>query len=121
LLRQAVDNLIDNAIKYSPPDSAIDICCRQTDSHVHLSVQDHGTGIEPREQECIFDPFYRSPTARQRGVSGLGLGLALVARIVRALGGQITCSSQLDHGARFDMAFPIDSIRSTPSPLRVAN
>lgn len=110
LLAQALDNLIDNACKYSPPGSPIVMTTTQGDGELTLTVQDRGDGITERERELIFEPFFRSERARLRGVAGVGLGLAVTARIVTALGGRIEVESKLGCGSRFSLLFPDENL-----------
>lgn len=107
LLGQAIDNLIDNALKYSLPGSAVRIqLVRERDS-VGIVVEDSGLGMSQPDISQVFDPFYRSVESRQIGISGAGLGLAIARRIVAALGGQIKVESRLTVGSRFVVEFPI--------------
>jgi len=106
LLRQAVENLVSNALKYSPAGSPIVIHARAAPTGTAISVDDQGSGILPEERKAIFDPFYRSATARQTGIAGTGLGLAIVARIARALGGRVDYEPLHPHGSRFLLQFP---------------
>lgn len=106
LLRQAVENLISNALKYSPRGSPVQVDVHGDSSGITITVEDRGSGIAPGERSAIFDPFYRSASARQTGVAGTGLGLALVARIARALGGSIRYEPASPQGSRFILQFP---------------
>lgn len=82
-LERAVVNLLDNAVKFSPPDGTITVRLRGGE----LTVRDHGPGIAPQDLPYVFDRFWRSPSAR--GLPGSGLGLAIVARAVRETGGEV--------------------------------
>ena len=111
LLGQALDNLISNALKYSPPGTPVLVSAQarnggQDGATVVLSVEDQGSGIPAEDQEAIFEPFFRSAAARQSGITGTGLGLAIVARIAAALGGRASCDSELGHGSRFALILP---------------
>jgi heavy metal sensor kinase len=106
LLGQLLDNLLDNACKYSAPGTPITISLSAEKDAVYLTVADTGCGIASEDIPHVFEPFYRSPHARYQGVAGLGLGLAVAERIVRALGGSLHVSSQLDHGSRFTFRLP---------------
>ncbi|WP_437228639.1 ATP-binding protein [Planctomicrobium sp. SH661] len=101
LLQQALDNLIGNALKYSPAGSPVQIGADADAESVSIWVEDHGNGIPEDERTAIFDPFYRSASARQTGVAGTGLGLAIVARIATALGGSVRCEQAHPQGSRF--------------------
>lgn len=106
LLAQAINNLVDNAIKYSPPGTAISISAISQNDLVAISVADEGMGIAAEDREQIFDPFFRSVQARQSGVHGTGLGLPLVARIAEVLGGRIEYTARQPHGSRFTLYIP---------------
>jgi two-component system sensor histidine kinase MprB len=82
-LERAVVNLLDNAVKFSPPDGTITVRLRDG----VLTVRDSGPGIPPEDLPYVFDRFWRSPSAR--GLPGSGLGLAIVARTVREAGGEV--------------------------------
>lgn len=101
LLGQVVDNLLDNACKYSTPGTAIDLRAWSEEGRACLEVSDHGCGISEAELPHVFEPFFRSAEARRRGISGVGLGLSIAARIVAALGGTIAVESQPGLGCRF--------------------
>lgn len=105
MLGQAVDNYIDNALKYSRPGSPIHIFLEERDNIVSIIVQDEGQGINPEEMSEVFSPFFRSNEARSRGVEGFGLGLAIVARLTQALSGECSVSSKPGQGSRFILTF----------------
>jgi heavy metal sensor kinase len=106
LLAQAVDNLLENACKYSEPGSPVRLRAWQEPARVCVSVEDRGRGIAADDLPHIFEPFYRSKQSRELGVAGLGLGLAVAARAVRALGGRITAKSQPGQGSLFTIELP---------------
>ncbi len=106
LLRQLLDNLIDNAIKYSPAETPIQISTSNHANCVAITVADSGPGIPLDDQHHIFEPFYRSPLARRQGIHGTGLGLSIVARIVKHMHGEITCESSAMNGTRFTITVP---------------
>jgi heavy metal sensor kinase len=98
LLGQLVDNLLENACKYSNPGTPIILRVRSENGAVALSMEDAGRGISPQDLPHIFEPFYRSPQARRRGIAGVGLGLAVASRIAAALGGSLRAESQEGRG-----------------------
>jgi signal transduction histidine kinase len=107
LLRELIANLIDNALKYSPPGSPVIIRLTCDAGNAHLVVEDRGAGIAAADLPHLFKPFYRSnDTARVR-VSGAGLGLAVVARIAAAFQGRVTVANRVDGGAGFTVILPI--------------
>jgi heavy metal sensor kinase len=106
LLGQALDNLFDNACKYSAPGSLITLGVSLEAGQVCLRIADQGRGIAPEELARLFEPFYRSPEARRLGLQGSGLGLSVAARIVAASGGSIQVSSVLGKGSQFTVCLP---------------
>jgi heavy metal sensor kinase len=107
LLGQALDNLLDNACKYSPAGTEIVVRAWRQEKEVRLAVEDHGHGIEPEELARVFEPFFRSAEVRRRGIPGIGLGLAVTARIIATLGGQIEVESPAGGGCRFVIRLPV--------------
>ncbi len=107
LLRQAIFNLIDNAIKYSGEGGEITIEITQDADTVNISVQDNGIGISKIDQSRIFERFYRVDKARSNALGGTGLGLAITKHIVQAHGGKITVNSIQGKGSEFMIALPL--------------
>jgi signal transduction histidine kinase len=103
-LKQVIVNLLDNAIKYTPPGGRIAIEIEGTGDMATLSVRDTGVGISPVDLELIFDRFYR--VATDRGEIGAGLGLAIVKSICAAHGGRIVAESTFGAGSTFRMEIP---------------
>ncbi len=99
-VERAISNLLDNAIKWSPPDGVIEL--RVGDGEV--SVRDHGPGIAPADLPHVFDRFYRSPHAR--GLPGSGLGLAIVRQVAESAGGTVRAENAPDGGAILTMRLP---------------
>lgn len=89
MLRTALENLISNAVKFSPPGESIGIFAAQRGRNVEIEVADHGTGINPADRHRIFKPFYRGATSAGSVVPGSGLGLAICQDLVRAHGGEV--------------------------------
>jgi signal transduction histidine kinase len=105
-LGQVFTNLLSNAIKYSPDSRTVEIDLSTSEDAVTVCVRDHGLGI-PREQlDRIFDRFYRIPDLNQRAIPGLGMGLYIVAEIVKHHGGTITVDSALGKGSTFTVTLP---------------
>jgi two-component system, NtrC family, sensor histidine kinase KinB len=104
MIRRVVTNLLENASKYSPPGSNIEVGARQKGDQVQLWVQDNGQGIPASEHERIFDKFTRLQT--ESGPKGLGLGLAYCRLVVQAHGGRIWVESELGVGSRFIFTLP---------------
>jgi two-component system sensor histidine kinase KdpD len=104
LIEQVLINLLENALKYTPLDSPIDISAYVGKEEVILEVADRGPGIEPGDEERIFEKFYRSQPTRSKGV---GLGLAICRGIVQAHGGRIWAENRPDGGAVFRFTLPL--------------
>ena len=102
--KQICINLIDNAIKYSPENTPIDINIKTNDA-VIIEFCDRGYGIPLAQQHRIFERFYRVDEARNRS-GGTGLGLAIVKTLVTAMNGDISVSSKIDQGSIFTLSFP---------------
>ncbi len=106
LLGQVVDNLWDNACKYSAAGTPITVRSLRVGDDVRLIVEDDGLGIAEYEIARVADPFYRSDNARSRGIGGTGLGLAIVKRIVTAIGAKLVIESDVGKGSVFTIVFP---------------
>jgi two-component system, OmpR family, phosphate regulon sensor histidine kinase PhoR len=107
-LVQALDNLLDNAAKFSPPGSAIDVRAEVADEEVRLSVRDRGPGISPEHWSRVFERFYKVDRARPREAGGFGLGLAITKHLVQVLGGRIWTETARDGGQVFTIALPVE-------------
>jgi two-component system, OmpR family, sensor histidine kinase SenX3 len=109
-LLSALANLLDNAVKYSEPNSSIEVTVAANREAVSLVVRDYGIGIPSRDLERIFERFYRVDKARSRDTGGTGLGLSIVRHIARNHGGDVTVSSREGSGSTFTLSIP----RSAP-------
>lgn len=107
LLEQAVVNLVDNAVKYSPDSAEVHIRAGAEDGDLRISVEDHGPGISEEYQERIFERFYRIDKARSRALGGTGLGLAIVKHIAQVHRGGISVTSRLGQGSCFVLRVPL--------------
>lgn len=120
-LQQALVNLLDNALKHAPADSAVTVVLEGADraplGWFRLSVSDGGPGIPPEDHERIFERFYRRGSELRRETQGVGLGLAIVKHIVAAHRGRVWVESQPGQGARFVVELPLgeDNQRSVAS------
>jgi signal transduction histidine kinase len=103
-----VHNLLDNAAKYSPPGSPIRLAATAHGQEARIEVADHGAGIPDGERKKIFQAFYRGAGARDQGVKGTGIGLAMAREIVNAHGGRITLESSPETGTRFAIILPVN-------------
>jgi two-component system sensor histidine kinase KdpD len=110
LLEQVLVNLVENAIKYTPPDSAIEIVARRTGEGVEVEVADSGPGVPPGKEEQIFEKFHRAAT-----VGGMGIGLTICRGIITAHGGRIWCTNRNSGGASFHFVLPWEE---GPPPMR---
>jgi signal transduction histidine kinase len=106
-MRQVVDNLLSNALKYSPEGSDIDVRVASVDGSVATSVTDHGIGIPRDEIPQLFERFHRARNVSSRYYGGLGLGLYIARAIVEAHGGEITVESEEGLGSTFTMRLPM--------------
>src|SRR6266571_4049566 len=105
-IEEVLENLLDNAVKYSPDKPLVTVVCRATGDEVIVSVSDAGMGIYLREQEQIFDRFYRVGNTMTRSLQGAGLGLYICRAIVEAHGGRIWVESALHQGSTFLFSLP---------------
>ena len=109
LLEQAVINLIDNAIKYSPDGSKVRVSATLQNGTVSIRVADKGQGIEAKHLPRLFERFYRVDKARSRKLGGTGLGLAIVKHIAKAHRGQVSVESTPGEGSTFTIQVPAES------------
>jgi two-component system, OmpR family, sensor kinase len=106
-LRQAVGNLIRNALVHTPSESSIEVALETHDGLATMSVVDHGPGLEPDDAGRVFEPFYRADPSRSRDSGGAGLGLSIVAAVVDAHGGSVKVSETPGGGATFEVELPV--------------
>ena len=108
-LSQIFNNLISNAIKYTPPAGKVRIFAERQGKVVRVSIQDNGLGISPEDKAQIFDRFYRVRRPETDSIEGTGLGLAIVKSLIEAHQGEITLVSQLNKGSTFHVTLPLDT------------
>ncbi len=113
-LRRVVDNLIGNAVKFTPAGGTITVSLRHVDGEVVLRVEDTGVGIAAEHQERIFERFYQVDGSTRRTHGGCGLGLALVREIVERHGGRVAIESGLGQGSTFTVALPAAATPEQP-------
>ena len=106
-IEQVLDNLLENAARYSAPDAAVEISLLAEEGHAILSVTDRGDGIPAAELERVFEPFYRGSNATRSGIRGAGLGLAICRGIVEAHDGKIWAENGHDHTTTFVLTLPL--------------
>jgi NtrC-family two-component system sensor histidine kinase KinB len=112
-LRSIMDNLMKNAVRYTPEDGTILLQATEQKDKVQFSVRDSGRGIEADRLASIFGRFNAAHD------QGTGLGLALVRRLVELLGGQISVESRLGHGATFSFTLPVATAVATRHPIEI--
>jgi two-component system phosphate regulon sensor histidine kinase PhoR len=107
LLRDVLQNLLDNAIQYTPSGGGIHVSAAAGEREVVLTVADTGIGIPLADQERIFERFYRVDAARSREAGGTGLGLSIAKHIVEVHGGRLLVESEVGVGSRFSFSIPL--------------
>jgi two-component system, OmpR family, phosphate regulon sensor histidine kinase PhoR len=108
---QVVDNLVSNAVKYTPEGGSVAVSLAGFDDHVELRVADTGIGIDPAERDRLFTRFFRTKDAEERSIQGVGLGLSITKKIVETHGGRIEVESGPD-GSTFLVWMPLDLVLS---------
>ncbi len=106
-LKNALSNLVDNAVKYCTSKPQIQISLKEYARSLHISVRDNGVGIDKTRQGMLFDKFFRVPTGNVHDVKGFGIGLNYVQLIARAHAGEVTCNSELGKGSTFTLNLPL--------------
>ncbi|WP_165360734.1 ATP-binding protein [Candidatus Chloroploca sp. Khr17] len=106
-IEEVIQNIISNAVKYSPAGGPVTIVLQQTPEHICLNITDQGIGIPLEAQQHLFEQFYRAANAQHSSFSGLGIGLYIVREIVQQHGGLITCTSHEGQGTTFTICLPL--------------
>jgi two-component system phosphate regulon sensor histidine kinase PhoR len=114
-LAEILQNLLDNAIQYTPPGGQIMVSASADSDEVTITVSDTGIGIPQADQPRIFERFYRVDVARSREVGGTGLGLAIAKHLVEVHGGRIWVESEVGQGSQFHFTVPIFDTERAPS------
>ena len=114
LLGMAVQNLVENAIRYSPEHTKVDILVHRVADQLLIEVSDQGVGIPEDEQKRIFERFYRVDPARSRQTGGTGLGLSIVKHVMTQHGGSVTVRSMPQEGSTFTLALPLTEAPEAP-------
>ncbi len=114
MLVQAVRNLLDNAVRYSPAGTSVGVGVRTRDGLVEIAVVDQGVGISAEEQDRVFERFYRVDPARSRETGGTGLGLSIVKHVAADHGGDVQVWSQPGRGSTFTLRLPAAAPESAP-------
>jgi signal transduction histidine kinase len=118
LLRRALENLLENAAKYSDPPAPISLAASARDGALVLEVADRGIGVDPADLPRLFTPFFRTDRSRARGTGGTGLGLALAKRVAEAHGGTIAVESRPGEGTTVRISVPTCADSPAPSAAR---
>ncbi len=108
LLQQAIYNLVENAIKYTPPKGSVTLRVQSHPSAVQFEVQDTGIGIAPADQPRLFEKFFRGSQREARAQRGSGLGLAIVRSIAEQHGGKVWLESAVGQGSIFYLLIPLE-------------
>lgn len=108
-IEQILNNLLSNALRYSPPGSLIQVHLLPQPDSVHLQVRDNGPGIPPQSLPLIFERFYRADKARDRRGGGSGLGLSIARKLAQAHGGDLRAANHPEGGAVFTLVLPLGS------------
>jgi two-component system phosphate regulon sensor histidine kinase PhoR len=108
-------NLVDNALKFTPPGGSVRIGAELRDGRPRLRVEDEGTGIPSESQEKVFHRFFRVDKARSREMGGTGLGLSIVKHLMRLHGGAVSLDSEVGRGSTFILEFPPAENGESPS------
>ena len=103
---QVLNNILDNALRYTPSNGAVDMETKQVEGKIQISIQDNGEGVTPEEAAHLFDRFYRADEARNRNDGGSGLGLAIAKSIVEMHGGKIWAESEKGKGLKIVIELP---------------
>jgi two-component system OmpR family sensor kinase len=119
-LRQVVDNLLANAVKHTPPGTAVEVRVAADGPDAVLVVRDHGPGVPAADRARIFEPFFRSDSSRARTTGGAGLGLSIVSAIVVAHGGEVGVGAGPDGGAVFRVRIPAAGPGGSSTPTSTA-
>jgi two-component system sensor histidine kinase CpxA len=106
LLRSAVENVLRNAVRYSPAGASVDVSITRPDGGLALLIRDRGPGVPEKDLERIFEPFYRVAESRDRDSGGEGIGLAITAQVMKAHGGSATAVNHPDGGLEVRLRLP---------------
>ena len=114
-IKQALINLLDNALHFTPPAGAVTIRLEAVGDEVAVAVEDTGHGIEPEHLPHLFERFYRTDWARAKDAGGTGLGLPIVKEIAEAHGGTVSVTSQVEKGSIFTLHLPASTSQTIPA------
>lgn len=120
-LKQALINLLDNALRYTPSGGTVTVRLQAADQEISIAVEDTGHGIEPEHIPHLFERFYRTDWARSKDAAGTGLGLPIVKEITEAHGGTISVTSQVGKGSVFTLRLPILTRQTQAVPASIVS
>ena len=106
LLRSAVENVLRNAVRYSPPGAPVDFSVARAEDGLTMLIRDRGPGVPEKDLERIFEPFYRVAESRDRDSGGEGIGLAITAQVMKAHGGSATAANRPGGGLEVRLRLP---------------
>jgi two-component system, OmpR family, sensor kinase len=110
LLRSAIENVLRNAVRYSPQGSPVEVSLARNDLGIAILVRDGGPGVPDRDLERIFEPFYRVAESRDRDTGGEGIGLAITAQVMKAHGGSAKAANRQGGGFEVRLSLPADAL-----------
>jgi two-component system sensor histidine kinase CpxA len=110
LVRSAIENVLRNAVRYSPQDAPVDVSVARADSGVVILIRDQGPGVPDRDLERIFEPFYRVAESRDRDTGGEGIGLAITAQVMKAHGGSAKAANGQQGGFEVRLDLPTGAL-----------
>jgi signal transduction histidine kinase len=109
-VRSAVENVLRNAVRYSPQDAPVEVSLSRADSGVLILIRDHGPGVPDKDLERIFEPFYRVAESRDRDTGGEGIGLAITAQVMKAHGGSAEAANCQGEGFEVRLRLPTSAL-----------
>jgi signal transduction histidine kinase len=110
LLRSAIENVLRNAVRYSPQDSPVEVLAARTGSGLEILIRDHGPGVPAADLQRIFEPFYRVAESRDRDSGGEGIGLAITSQVMKAHGGGAKAVNAPGGGLEVRLSLPETAI-----------
>ena len=117
-VERVLDNLIGNAVKYSPKGGEVRVFCYQQGAQLVIGVRDHGIGISPEQQSRLFQSFQRLDVQKQHDIGGVGLGLRVCRILVEAHSGRIWAESEVGKGSTFFFTLPVSTAHAGESPIQ---
>jgi signal transduction histidine kinase len=110
LLRSAIENVLRNAVRYSPPNAPVDVSVTRNDAGVSILIRDSGPGVPDSALDRIFEPFYRVAESRDRDTGGEGIGLAITAQVMKTHGGSAKAANRAQGGLEVRLNLPVGAL-----------